>query len=322
MNFSPFKFQLPLAAGGVALMAYNLLLHAVPHGAGHITISNILWDKLSLGQTVMFYPLIAIMLALTITNLLVIIVLTKSLIQWLFNKAAYTEFMSGPPTQSIGAFVPIASLSMTACVIFGPMTFFIPVLSSNMQSLMLPGLIFYGFLLFMLFALELKLLKVWFSQPLDVTKLNFVWLLDVFAFGLVNLTGTGIAAMSSDRVISSIAAFASFFALSIGVFLLTTKLAYLIYLQIKASDLYPKPVQPSYLIIVPITCLFGFSFYRVTAYLQTHFQFNVEVLSFFFINFSYVITIGWIIFSVNLLSDYLKNYFYKSEFSPTQWSIV
>jgi hypothetical protein len=211
---------------------------------------------------------------------------------------------------------------MTACVIFGPVTFFIPGLSSNMQSLMWPGLIFYGLLLFMLLALELKLIKVWFSQPLDVTKLNFVWLLDVFAFGLVNLTGTGIAAMASDRVISSTAAFASFLALTIGVFLLITKLAYLIYLQIKANDLYPKPVQPSYFIMVPIACLFGFSFYRITLYLETHFGFNVEVLSFFFINFSYVVTIGWIIFSVNLLSDYLKNYFYKSEFSPTQWSMV
>lgn len=322
MKFTPFKFQLPLAAGGVALMAYNLLLLALPHGEGSFTISNIAWGKLSFGQTVMYYPLIAIMLVLTIINLLVITVFVKQLIQWLFNKEEYTAFMSGPPTQSIGTFVPIASLSMTACVIFGPVTFFIPELSSNMQSLMLPGLIIYGFLLFMLLALELKLIKVWFSQPLDVTKLNFVWLLDVFAFGLVNLTGTGIAAMSSDRVISSTAAFASFLALTIGVFLLITKLAYLIYLQIKANDLYPKPVQPSYFLIVPITCLFGFSFYRITLYLQTHFKFNVEVLSFFFINFSYVITIGWIIFSLNLLSDYFKNYFYKSEFSPTQWSMV
>lgn len=322
MKFTPFKFQLPLAAGGIALMAFNYLMLAVPHGEGPITILNITWDKLSLGQTVMYYPLIGIMLALTIINVLVSIVFIKSLIQWFFNKKEYTEFMSGPPTQSIGAFVPIASLSMTACVFFGPVTFFIPVLSANMQSLMLPGLIFYGFLLFMLFALELKLLKGWLTQPLDVTKLSFVWLLDVFAFGLVNLTGTGIASMSSDSVISSIAAFASFLALSIGVFLLITKLAYLIYLQIKANDLPPKPVQPSYFLIVPITCLFGFSFYRITLYLQTHFEFNLEVISFFFINFSYVITIGWIMFSLNLLSDYFKNYFYKSDFSPTQWSMV
>jgi len=322
MKFTPFKFQLPLAAGGVALMAYNLLLLALPRGEGSFTISSIVWSKLSLEQTVMYYPLIAIMLVLTIINLLVIIVFVKQLIQWLFNKEEYTAFMSGPPTQSIGIFVPIASLSMTACVIFGPVTFFIPELSSNMQSLMLPGLIFYGFLLLMLLTLELTLLKVWFSQPLDVTKLNFVWLLDVFAFGLVNLTGTGIAAMSNDRIISSTAAFASFLALTIGVFLLIIKLAYLIYLQIKANDLYPKPVQPSYFIMVPITCLFGFSFYRITLYLQTHFEFNVEVLSFLFINFSYVITIGWIIFSLNLLSDYFKNYFYRSEFSATQWSMV
>ncbi|KUO50134.1 MAG: hypothetical protein APF76_06630 [Desulfitibacter sp. BRH_c19] len=322
MKFTPFKFQLPLAAGGVALMAFNYLMFAVPHGEGLITISNITWAKLSLGQIFTFYPLIGIMLALTIINLLFSIVFVKSLIQWLFNNKEYKDFMNGAPTQNIGILVPIASLSMSANVILGPVGFFIPELSSNLQSMMLPALIFYGFLLCMLFVLELKLVKAWFCQPLDLPKLNFVWLIDVFAFGVVNLTGSGIASMASDRVISSIAAFASFFALSVGIFLLITKLTYLVYLQIQSSSLPPKQVLPSYFIVVPITCLFGFSFYRITSYLSSHFEFNVDVLSFSFINFSYVITISWAIFCLYLLSDYFKNYFYKSDFSPTQWSMV
>ncbi|MBS3970408.1 MAG: hypothetical protein KGZ94_09860 [Clostridia bacterium] len=322
MTFTPFKFQLPLAAGGIALMAFNYLLFAMPHGEGLITISNVNWTGITLAQGVIYYPLIAIMLVLAAINLLYSIVFVKELIQWLYNKNDYVSFMNGPPIKNIGILVPIASLSMTANVILGPVGFFIPQLSSNLQSMMLPALIFYGLLLFMLLVLELKLLKIWFSQPLDVSKLNFVWLLDVFAFGLVNLTGTGIAAMSSDRVISSIAAFASFLALSVGIFLLIIKLTYLIYLQIKSNELPPKHFLPSYFIVVPITCLFGFSFYRITSYLKTHFAFNVDVFSFFFINFSYAITIAWCIFCLYLLSDYFKTYFYKSDFSPTQWSMV
>lgn len=322
MKFTPFKFQLPLAAGGVTLMAFNYLQFAVPHGEGQITLSDIAWTGLTMGQATLYYPLIGIMLAFTIIDLLFTVVFLKSLIQWIFNKKEYTDFINGPPTASIGIFVPIASLSMTANVIWGPLSFFIPKLSANIQSLMLPGLIFFGFLWFMLFVLELRLLKVWLSQPLDLTKLSFVWLLDVFTFGLVNLTGTGIAAISSDHVISSIAAFASSLALTVGFFLFITKLAYLIYLQIKSASLPQKPVQPSYFLVIPITCLFGISFYRITLYLQTHFKFNVEVLSFFLINFSYVITIGWGIFCVYLLSDYFRSYFYKSDFSPTQWGMV
>jgi len=322
MKFTPFKFQVPLAAGGVSLMAFNYLQSAVPHGEGLIVLSDIAWNKLTMGQTTLYLPLIGIMLIFSTINLISTAVFLKSLLQWFSNKTEYNDFMSGPMTSSIGIFVPIASLSMTANVVLAPLAFFIPVLSSNIQPLMLPALIFFGFLWFALFKLEFKLLKIWLSQPFDATTLNFVWLLDVFAFGLVNLTGSGIAAMSVNRDISTIAAFASIFALSVGVFLFVTKLSYLIYLQISSARLPLNPVLPSYFLVVPIICLFGFSFYRITLYLQTYFQFEIQALSFFLINFSYVMTIGWGVFSLYLLSSYFKTYFYKSEFSPTQWSMV
>lgn len=322
MKFSPFNFQAPLAAGGITLMAFSYLQFAVPHGKGLIKLSDIPWASLTTGQTSLYVPLIGIMLVFTIINLLSIVVFLKDLMQWLVNKHEYQEFMSGPPTKAIGIFVPIASLSMTMNVILAPLAFFIPNLSANIQSLMLPGLIIFGFLWLMLFKLEFMFIKTWLSQPLDETKLNFVWLLDVFAFGLVNLTGTGLASMASNRGIASIAAFASLLALSMGSFLLVVKLAYLIYLQMKSSKLPDNAVHPAFFLVVPITCLFGISYYRIMLYLQTWFSFDIKVSSFIFITFSYVITISWAIFTVYLLSDYYKNYFYKSEFSPTQWAMV
>ena len=321
MKFTPLKFQASLAAGGVALMPFNYLQFAVPHGKGLIKLSDIPWARLTMGETTLYLPLIGIMLAFTMLNLLFTVVFLKSMMQWHTNKEEYNHFISNPST-NIGIFAPIASLSMTVNVIWGPLAFFIPQLSSNIQALMLPSLIFFGFLWFMLLRLEFKVLKIWLSQPFDVSKLNFVWLLDVFAFALVNLTGTGIAAISSNREVASIAAFGSTLTLSIGFFLFITKLAYLIYLQIKSTRLPDKPVLPAYFLVIPITCLFGLSFYRITMYLQTNFSFDVKVLSFFLITFSYVITIGWGIFSVYLLSDYLKNDFAKSEFSPPQWGMV
>lgn len=322
MKFSPFNFQAPLAAGGITLMAFSYLQFAVPHGNGLIKLSDIPWASLTAMKTSLYVPLIGIMLVFTIINLLSIVVFLKDLIQWLGDKQEYKEFMSGPPTKAIGIFVPIASLSMTMNVILAPLAFFIPNLSANIQLLMLPGLIIFGFLLLMLFKLEFTFLKTWLSQPLDVTKLNFVWLLDVFAFGLVNLTGAGIASMASNRDIASIAAFASLLALSMGSFLLVIKLAYLIYLQMKSSKLPDSAVQPAFFLVVPITCLFGISYYKIMLYLQTWFSFDIKVASFFFITFSYVITIGWALFTLYLLTDYYKNYFYKSEYFPTQWAMV
>ena len=322
MKFSPFNFQAPLGAGGITLMAFSYLQFAVPHGEGLIKLSDIPWASLTTMQTSLYVPLIGIMLVFTIINLLSIVVFSKDLIRWFVTKQGYKEFMSGPPSRITGICVPIASLSMSMNVILAPLAFFVPKLHANIQGVMLPGLIMFGFLLLMLLKLEFTMLKSWLSQPLDVTKLNFVWLLDVFAFGLVNLTGAGIASMASNKAIASIAAVATLFALSIGSFLLVIKLTYLIYQQLKSSKLPDNQIQPAYFLVVPITCLYAISYYKIMLYLQTWFSFDIKIASFFFITFSYVIAIGWAIFTVYLLTDYFKNYFYKSEYFPTQWAMV
>ena len=323
MKFTPFKFQVPLAAGGISLMAFNYLQFAMPHVKGLIKFSDIPWDKLTTGQTVLYAPLIGIMFVFTLIAFISTLILLKSIVQWRFKeKNEYDNFMSGPPTMAIGIFVPVASMSMLANVFLAPVGFFLSIVSSNVQQMMFPALIYFGVLWVVLFMLEFKFLKNWLTKPLDSTKLNFIWLIDVFAFGLVNLTGTGIASMSTNEEISSIAAFASLVALSIGVFLLVAKLGYLLYLQIRSTSLPQNPVLPSFFLMIPITCLFGISFYRIALYLNTTFKLEIKVMSFFLINFSYVIAIGWGIFTVYLLSNYFKEYFYKSEFAAPQWAMV
>lgn len=321
MAFTPLKFQASLAAGGVSLMAFNYLQFAIPHGKGLIRLSEIPWTKFTLGETTLYFPLVGIMFAFTMANLVLTLIFSKQFFQWYSNKKEYEKFIHTPPTH-VGIFAPIASLSMTANVIWGPLAFFIPILSENLQHLMLPALIFFGFLWLALLRLEFKILKIWLTQPLDLSKLNFVWLLDVFAFALVNLTGTGVASIANNPFIASLAAFGSLFTLSIGLFLFFAKLTYLVFLQLKSNNLPDKAILPAYFLVIPITCLLGLSFYRISMYLHTFYSLDIKVLSYFILNFSYAITIGWGIFTVYLLSHYFKRDFIKSDFSATQWGIV
>lgn len=321
MKFTPVHFQTSVAAGGVALMPFVYLQFAAFHGKGPIVLSDIPWAELTMVQTILYSPLIGCMLLFSIIHLLFTVTFLKGLGQWLANKEEYSSFINDPK-MNIGIFSPIASLSMTVNVIWGPLAFFIPKLSSTLHALMLPSLIFFVILWFALLKLEFKVLKIWLTQPVDISKLNFAWLLDVFAFGLVCLTGTGIAATATNSEIASLAAFGSLFTLIIGLFLFAIKFAYLIYLQIKAPSLPDTPLLPAYFMVIPIACLFGVSLFRIMAYLQNHFAFDVKVLSFLLINFSYVIAIAWGVFLIYLLSDYLKNDFVKSKFSPAQWGMV
>jgi hypothetical protein len=322
MKFTPLKFQIPLAAGGISLMAFNYLQFAVPHEKGLVKFSDIVWSGLTPAQLGLYLPLIAIMLVFSGISLGSTAIYLRQLGIWLFNRAEYQEFITSPSTKSIGVFAPVGSLSMTANVVLAPLAFFVPLLSANLQALMLPGLIFFGVLSLALFRLEYKLLRTRAQRPLDPIGPNFIWLTDVFAFGLVSLTGSGIAALSDNQLIASLAAGASLLTLGCGFLLLVAKLAYLFSHQIKAQKLPEKPILPAYFILIPITCLYGFSFHRIMVYLQSYFAFDLGWLSFLIMTFSYVCTLSWGVFCLYLLGNYFKNDFLRCDFAPTQWGIV
>lgn len=314
-------FQATLAAGGVALMPFNFLQFAIPHGKGLITLSHITETSFTSLQSAVYYPLIAVMLVFVALHFGLTAVLLKTLSAWLSEKGKFKAFMDDPYS-NVGIFAIISSLSMTANVFWGPLGFFFPTISSNLQSFMMPSLIFFGVLWISLLILEFRVMKVWFTKEIEITRYNFIWLLDVFAFALVNLTGTGIAAMSADVQIASIAAFASIVTLTIGGFLFALKLIYLIFLQIKKHALPDHPILPAFFLVIPIICLFGLSFYRMGGYLQANMLIELQGFSFFILNFSYVITIAWGLFCIYLLSDYLRNHFADSGFSYPQWGMV
>lgn len=254
-GFNPLFFQASLAAGGIALMAFNFLQFAVPHGQGLVKLSDIAWANLNGAQMALHAALVAVMLAAVVTHILLTVVFLKGLFHWVRDRKA-TSSLIEDPYRNATIFPVIGSLSMSANVLWAPVGFFAPWVWSGLQSLMLPSLVFFAVLFVSLFSLEYKVLKVWLKGPVDTSKFNFVWLLDVFAFGLVALTGSGIAIMSTNETIAAVAGVATGATLVAGLLLLATKIAYLTRSHVKAKKLPDVPVLPAYFLLVPISCLF------------------------------------------------------------------
>ncbi|MBI5232634.1 MAG: hypothetical protein HY876_10780 [Coriobacteriales bacterium] len=322
MRFTPFNLQAPLAAGGVTLMAFNWLQFAVPHGKGPVRLADIEWATLAFGQVGLYAFLVVIMLLLTTVNLLLTGVFLKDLVQWVRADDGYREFMTGPPARVTGVFVPVASLAMTMAVVFASVPFFVPAVSANVQMLVAPAFVVLVVLWLTAFGLESHLLARLRSGPFEAAKLNFVWLLDVFALGLLALAGTGLAAAADSRPMAATAALGSLLTLAVGSVLLVGKLAFLIYQQIKSRALPETQLQPAFFLLVPIICLYGVSSYRMMLLMETWFGVDVKAPSYSLLTLSYVAAAGWAAFTVYLLAGYFRRYFRTSEYFPTQWAMV
>ena len=319
MKFAPIKFQGALAAAGVALMPFAYLQFGVPHDKGIVRLSDIA------AQGLLRQPLIALLAVTMLIFVLIHFALTavflKDLAKWLFTGSEFSSFLNTANT-NIGLFSPVLSLAMTMNVVFGPLVFFLSLSSRSLQPLILPGFIIWSILWLMLLLLEGKVIKVWFLQPFEIEKLNFGWLLDVFAFGMISLVGSGIAAIAANSRIASPAAFMTLITMAIGFTLFVAKIVILLQHQFRADGLPEKAFLPSYFTVVPIVCLYGVSFFKFGSYLSTRLNYNLEVLSFFVVVGSFAISGIYILLGMYLLIDYFKEEFFKREFYPSLWTPV
>lgn len=302
-------------------MPFNFLQFAIPHGKGLIKFSDMVWASLSGLQVVLYSTLIAMMLISVIAHAVLTFIFLKGMVGWLANKGTTTELMNDP-YKNVTIFPIIGSLAMSANVFWAPAGFFVPQISSNLQSLMLPSLIFFGGLWISLFILEWNRFKVWGKQPVDMGKFNFVWLLDVFAFALVSLAGSGIASTSENTQIAGIAVMGTVLTVAVGLLILFAKFSFLIKPIIKREALPSVPILPAFFVMIPITCLFGISLFRLTSYFQKVFSYDLSGVLPVIIVLSYVFSMVWLIFTVYLLRYYFKNLFLKSDFSAPQWGMV
>jgi len=323
IKFHPLLFQSSLAAGGVALMAFNYLQFSIPHGKGLITFSNISWSTLTPGQIALYAPLVAVLFAFTVLNLGLTAYFLYRLVLWLREPGAYRGFRDNPQqNQNAGIFAIVASLSMTINVVWAPLGFFVPQVSSNVQALMLSSLVAFLILFSVLMFLQVTFGRTWFSPGVERRNFNFVWLLDAFAFGLLSLTGSGIVTMAGSETIRTIAAIATLFTLVVGSLLLIYKMAFLIYSHLRAAKLPAASILPAFFLIVPIACLYGLSAYRVAEYLQPHLASAPHGSESLLITAAYVLAVAWALGAIYLVRDYLRSHFVKSQFAPSQWGFV
>ncbi len=322
MQFSPFNFQAPLAAGGVTLMAFNWLQFSVPHGQGSIHLSDIGWSSLAAGEAALIAVLIAIMFVMMLVNLGLTVVFVKDLTLWLARSDGYREFMASPPTRVTGTFVPIASLAMTVAVVLAAFPFFIPSVAVSPHVVVLPASVLFAVIWFALFGLEFRVTRNLFARRPDPTQMNFVWLLDAFAFGLVALAGTALASAATDEALGELTAIASTATVVVGSVILLAKLVVLAYGYARSHALPEKHLQPAFFLLAPIACLYAISYYRLTLLFPKSFGFDLSVPTQTLVAASYVFAVGWLIYTVYLLADYFRTYFRKSEYFPTQWAMV
>jgi hypothetical protein len=323
IKFHPLLFQASLAAGGVALMAFNYLHFAIPHGKGPITLSDISWTTMTESQVALYVPLVAVMLAFTFLNFGLTGYFLYRMVKWLREPGAYSTFKNNAQgNANAGIFAIVGSLSMTVNVVWAPFGFFVPQMSSQMQAMMVPSLVVFGLLLAALLFLEVTFGRTWFAEGVDRTKFNFIWLLDAFAFGLVALTGSGIVATATNETVDGIAAVATLFTLAVGLLVLVYKVAYLTYNHVKAGSLPAHPIMPAFFLIIPISCLFGLSAYRMGGYLQPEVASGATGSPSALIVASYALAVVWGVGSLYLIRDYFISYFVKSPFAPPQWGFV
>lgn len=322
IKFHHLLFQASLAAGGVALMPFNYLQYGVDHGKGLVTWVNMPWTTMTGIQYALYVPLVAAMLAFTVLHFELTGYFLRRLAAWLRQPGAYGGFINVPhKNQNAGIFAIVAALAMTANVVWGPLGFFVPWVSQDLQAWMLPSLVFFSILWVALLFWEAKALRTWFATGVDRTQFNFIWLLDVFAFALVSLAGSGIVAISKDPSIQMVAAVATIVTLVFGLLWLLYKLVYLIYTHAKAGKLPDSPLLPAFFLVIPIACLFGLAAYRLVNYLQPQLTVNLPD-STALVVLSYGLTIVWGLVTLYLIRDYFMTYFRRSDFAPPQWGLV
>lgn len=321
MKFTPLKFQGTLAAAGVALMPYVFLKINIFKSEEEISLSqlSLLSDSPLEYAAALF--LIAIMGLFIIIHFTLTSIFIKELSVWLIKTNGFKETIESPLSNQ-AIFSPLISLPMTMIVFFGPVSFFVPKLTANIQSLILPAFILFGLLWAILLSLEIKAAKIILATPVEYEKLNFGWLLDVLALGAVSLLGASIVLVSKNIFIASSAASMTAVTLLVGIVALAMKTTILIYQQIKSKVMPGIHLLPAYFLVVPPMCLLGFGLYKLLMYTSKTYDFDANTFSVLVLVFSYLTAISWFIFSVVLLREYINKKFLSSEFSPAQWGMV
>jgi len=320
LSFSPLLFLASLGAGGITVIPFAFLQYVLPHGPGLITRAEVMQANFSPLHSAFFLSLDAIMIVFTLVHIILSVIFFKALIGFI-KDSGYKNFINDPLKNS-AILAPFISIVMTMNVMIGPVRYFLPQMSENLQAMMLPALLFWILLFVLLMRVEIKLLKTSFEKGFDVSKITFGWLLHPFALGMLTVTGTGIAAMAKSPDIAHTAAFLSFISGSMGMFLFVVKLMSLFQKHFAGEGLGEKQFLPSFLIVIPNITLYAISAFRIGHYLEKHHGFHLDSYFLMVIAIAFAFETWYFLFGFALLRDYFNKNYFKKEFHVTQWGLV
>lgn len=319
-NFSPMVFLAALGAGGIAVAPFAFLQYVYKTGKGLVTLEWMNNQVLSAPENMLMYVLYAIMIVFATIHFSMMGIYMKKLFSWL-GSDAHKSILNDPLKNPV-MMTPFVAAAMSFNVVIGPTRFFVPIISDNLQALMLPALVALLVVWALAIKTNVKLLKIAFSSTFDISKINFGWLVQPFALAMITVTATGIAAMSKNSTVAHTAAFASLVSGSMALFLFLVKLFSIFKSHFAADSMPAKQFLPSLLIVVPILSLFGISGFRLGHYISHQFHVDMHLFSDAIIVLTFAFQTWYMIFGLTLLKDYLKNDFFKNEFYLSQWGLV
>jgi tellurite resistance protein TehA-like permease len=318
-QFTPLYFLASLGAGGMTVAFFAFVQYTLPHGAGLVTATEM--RELAVGVQYWVYAGAEVgMVVFAVLHVFLTVLLAVVFVRWL-RVGEWRAMWNSPLTN--GAFAaPIISLTMTMNVFIAPVRYFFDGFAANLQSVMLPGFLFWLLLFFVVMAVELVLLKKAFVDGFDIEKIHFGWLLHPFALGMVSVTGMGIAALAQSTDIATTAALLSLVTLTMGMFLFTVKVVTLFSRQFAKSGLPEVVFLPSLLIVLPNITLFAISMFRFEHFLAHHYGIDGGVLALVAILGAFVFETWYLLFGLLLLKDYFREHLRSSTFHVSQWGLV
>ncbi|PIE48034.1 MAG: hypothetical protein CSA42_00820 [Gammaproteobacteria bacterium] len=318
--FSPLIFLSSLGAGGISIMPFAFMQYTTEHGSGLIQRADINHNALSGLSLLSQYGLETIMLVFVTLHLLLTIAHVDGL--WQFLRSDKLVKVIQDPLASPALMAPFISIVMTMNVVIGPVRYFTPWLANNLQTVMLPALLFWSLIYVALLTTVMYLLQQAFIQKFDVSKISFSWLLHPFAIGMLTVTGMGFAALAKSPIIANTAAFMSLVSGSMGVFLLVIATIIVFQNFFAGTGLGDKKALPSVLIVIPNITLYAISAFRFGHYLEH--QHGAHLDSYFAIvtAISFAIETWYLLFGLLLLKNYFKKDYFHQEYYVTQWGLI
>lgn len=319
-KFNPLHFLASLGAGGISVAPFVYFQYIMPHGKGLATFNEMAETAVAALGAPVFYLMAFVMILFASIHIVLTVKLLADFFAWR-KSDDFKAYINNPQTNT-SIMAMFTSIGMTFNVFIGVIRFFVPALQANFQALMLPALVAWAILWFLMMRTEIGILKSGFEKDFDINKISFGWLTQPFALGMFTVSGMGIAAMAKDANIAHTAAFLALTSGTMGLFLLSVKLVSVFKSHFSMSAMPERQFLPSFLIVVPITTLYAISAFRFGHYLEHQFGFHLHAYFLAVITIPFAFQTWYFAFGISMLKNYFQRDFFRKEYYPTLWAFI